>query len=79
MTSSPAPTDHIPCLPDTYFQERVKISEGEWKRPRKLDFCNERECGGTMRYPDGGGLTADERVRREPVRLAAAELIEAGG
>ncbi|WP_327726598.1 helix-turn-helix domain-containing protein [Streptomyces sp. NBC_00487] len=31
-----------------------------------------------MRYPDGGGLTADERVRRERVRLAAADLIEAG-
>ena len=31
-----------------------------------------------MRYPDGGGLTADERVRREQVRLAAAELIESG-
>ena len=31
-----------------------------------------------MRYPDGGGLTADERARRELVRLAAAELIEAG-
>ncbi|ORT53362.1 transposase, partial [Streptomyces sp. CB03238] len=25
-----------------------------------------------MRYPDGGGLTAEERVRRERVRLAAA-------
>jgi transposase len=32
----------------------------------------------TMRYPDGGGLTAAERARREQVRLAAAELIEAG-
>jgi hypothetical protein len=32
---------------------------------------------GVVRYPDGGGLTA-ERVRREQVRLAAAELIEAG-
>ena len=32
----------------------------------------------TMRYPDGGGLTAEERARREQVRLAAAELIEAG-
>jgi transposase len=31
-----------------------------------------------MRYPDGGGLTAVERARREQVRLAAAELIEAG-
>ena len=31
-----------------------------------------------MRYPDGGGLTAQERDRREQVRLAAAELIEAG-
>jgi len=33
---------------------------------------------GVMRYPDGGGLTAAERARRERVRLAAAELIEAG-
>ena len=31
-----------------------------------------------VRYPDGGGLTAAERARRERVRLAAAELIEAG-
>ena len=33
---------------------------------------------GTMRYPDGGGLTTAERARRERVRLAAAELIEQG-
>ena len=33
---------------------------------------------GVTRYPDGGGLKAQERVRREQVRLAAAELIEAG-
>ena len=31
-----------------------------------------------MRYPDGGGLDAGERGRREQVRLAAAELIEGG-
>ena len=31
-----------------------------------------------MRYPDGGGVDAAERARREQVRLAAAELIEAG-
>jgi transposase len=33
---------------------------------------------GVMRYPDGGGLTAAERARRERVRLQAAELIEGG-
>ena len=31
-----------------------------------------------MRYSDGGGLTAAERARRERVRLAVAEMIEAG-
>jgi hypothetical protein len=31
-----------------------------------------------MRYPDGGELTAAQRARREQVRFAAAELIEAG-
>ena len=36
-----------------------------------------RYAGG-MRYPDGGGLTAAERARREQVRLDAAEMIEAG-
>jgi transposase len=31
-----------------------------------------------MRYSDGGGLSAQERARRERVRFAAAEMIEAG-
>src|SRR3954454_5978540 len=31
-----------------------------------------------MRYPDGGGLDAEERARRERVRLAAAEWFEEG-
>jgi hypothetical protein len=31
-----------------------------------------------MRYPDGGGLDAGERARREQVWLAAAELFEDG-
>src|SRR2546430_4931636 len=31
-----------------------------------------------MRYPDGGGLDAAERARRERVRLEAAGMIEAG-
>ncbi|WP_424923215.1 hypothetical protein, partial [Actinomadura rubrisoli] len=33
---------------------------------------------GGMRYPDGGGLTGQERARREQVRLAAAEMFAAG-
>jgi transposase len=35
-------------------------------------LCRSREVS------DGGGLTADERIRRERVRLAAAEWIEEG-
>jgi hypothetical protein len=31
-----------------------------------------------VRYHDGGGLDAAERAHRERVRLAAAEMIEAG-
>src|SRR5436189_2752821 len=31
-----------------------------------------------MRYGEGGELTAEERARRERVRLAAADLIEEG-
>jgi hypothetical protein len=27
-----------------------------------------------MRYPDGGGLTAEDRSRRERVRLQAAQM-----
>ncbi|WP_405476530.1 winged helix-turn-helix domain-containing protein [Streptomyces sp. NBC_00009] len=42
------------------------------------DSCHEPRYIGGMRYPDGGGLTAEERARREQVRLAATGLIEAG-
>lgn len=31
-----------------------------------------------MKYPDGGGLDAAERARREKIRLEAADLFEAG-
>ena len=31
-----------------------------------------------MRYPDGGGLDAAERARRERVRMAAAEWFDEG-
>jgi transposase len=33
---------------------------------------------GDMRYADGGGLTAAERVKRERVRFTAAEMFAAG-
>jgi Homeodomain-like domain len=33
---------------------------------------------GGMRYPDGGGLTAEGRARREKVRLQAAQMFEQG-
>ena len=33
---------------------------------------------GVMRYPDGGGLSAAGRVRREDVRLQAAEWFAEG-
>jgi transposase-like protein len=42
------------------------------------DSCRGPRYAGRMRYPDGGGLTAEERSRREQVRLAAADPIEAG-
>ena len=42
------------------------------------DGCCVAGYAGCMRYPDGGGLDAGERARREQVRLAAAELIETG-
>jgi transposase len=31
-----------------------------------------------MRYPDGGGLSAEGRARREKLRLAAAQMFEQG-
>jgi transposase len=45
---------------------------------RAGDGWRSARCAGSMRYPDGGGLTAGQRARREQVRLAAAELVEAG-
>ncbi|MFF3129643.1 helix-turn-helix domain-containing protein [Streptomyces sp. NPDC057908] len=32
-----------------------------------------------MRYPDGGGLTAEQRKRREEVRMRAVDLFEEDG
>ena len=41
-----------------------------------LVIAGARCYAGVMRYPDGGGLTAAERARREQVRLSAADLME---
>ena len=46
--------------------------------PDPADWRRSLRYAGAMRYPDGGGLTAEERARREQVRLAAAEWIEEG-
>jgi transposase len=45
---------------------------------RPLAVAGGSRYAGVMRYPDGDGLTAAERSRRERVRLEAAELIESG-
>src|SRR5260370_3590240 len=47
-------------------------------RVTSRDGWRTRRYAGRMRYADGGGLPAEERARREQVRLAAAEVIEAG-
>src|ERR1700733_8420986 len=47
-------------------------------RLRGLAHAAHLSYAGGMRYPDGGGLTAAERARRERVRLEAADMIEAG-
>jgi len=50
----------------------------QWRGLLSLVTWHLVRYAGSMRYPDGGGLTAQERARRERVRLAAAEMIEAG-
>src|SRR5215470_4785475 len=54
----------------------LKIFNAGGYRPRVA--CTPVRCLGHG-YSDGGGLTALERARREQVRLAAADLIEAAG
>ena len=46
--------------------------------PKAADSQRSARYAGIMRYAQGGGLTAEERARRERVRLAAAEWIEEG-
>src|SRR5258707_9282553 len=50
----------------------------QWRGLRRGDGWRVVRYAGVMRDPDGRGLTAAERARREQVRLAAADLIDAG-
>jgi hypothetical protein len=49
----------------------------QWRELQPGDCCCAVRYAGGTRYPDGGGLTAVERARREQVRSAAG-LIEDG-
>ena len=71
MSYGPTPIDTGPGPPATANDLQLRGLLGLVTRPAV------RYAGG-MRYPDGGGLDAAERARRERVRLAAAEMIEAG-
>ena len=53
-------------------------NDHQWRGLLGLAIRRLVSYAGVMRYPDGGGLDAAERARREKVRLAAAEMIEAG-
>src|SRR5688500_13988209 len=64
--------DHI----NEYRYGALKIINGGGSR--SADGRRRTRYARGMRYPDGGGLTAEERARRERVRLAAAEWIEEG-
>jgi len=55
----------------------VQSNDLQLRRLPPLVMAAASRYAGVMRYPDGGGLAARERARREQVRLAA-ELIEAG-
>ena len=56
----------------------TRANDLQWRGLLSLVSWRAVRHAGVMRYPDGGGLTAAERARRERMRLAAAELIEAG-
>src|SRR5437667_11966685 len=53
-------------------------NDHQWRGLPGLAIRRLVSYAGGMRYPDGGGLDAAERARREQVRLAAAEMIESG-
>ena len=53
-------------------------NDHQWRGLLGLAIWRLVSYAGGMRYPDGGGLDAAERARRERVRLAAAEMIESG-
>ncbi len=57
---------------------RVRANDLQWRGLLGLVRRRAARYAGGVRYPDGGGLDAAERARRERVRLAAAEMIDAG-
>src|SRR5690348_16057765 len=66
----------LACVSRNRAMASVRVARP--RRHREPDRVEGLRYARTMRYPDGGGLTAAERARREQVRLSAAELIEAG-
>ena len=80
MTHERAERPAADCLPGCEARdlEETRLKEIFNGGRRALVTVPHRAYAGVMRYPDGGGLTAAERARRERVRLAAAELIEEG-
>jgi hypothetical protein len=69
-----------PVVPYQARWYRTKDGTNDLQLPglRALVLTGGSRYAGGMRYPDGGGLTAVERARREQVRLEAAAMIEAG-
>src|SRR6266566_2568097 len=65
-------------LDDLEAELAAATNDLQWRGLLGLAIRRPVSYAGGMRYPDGGGLDATERARREQVRLAAAEMIEAG-
>jgi hypothetical protein len=71
-------TDSLLAWPRLSAARDTSSNDLQWLRLRALAIIGRRRYADVMRYPDGGGLTAEQRGRREKVRLEAAEMIEAG-
>ena len=54
----------------------AETARAERDQARLRKVCGWRVYAGDMRYPDGGGLSAERRARREKLRLQAAQMFE---